>query len=273
MLRPGVTQEWVDEGELPRERTKNRRWRRPYDVLAEATRGEVVVRRRVFMCASELALDESLSHQVVYHRGRSPSASTSESHGGGRDHVNDQELLGALLRGTMQRQKGLWIQGVNATVLQRRVFRVCASKLASDESLDRQHMGAMYHRGSMVKRGEGATTSPVGLSYRKVKASIRKAVDSEEHHSAAKANLPIAKEGMQMQIMDSKAIGLAAPWYLRGRTFVESSIPCSHRGRALVVKGAEEVENAKANSKYQDRAKGQRPRNFIKPMSMGFSSR
>ncbi|RWW58718.1 hypothetical protein BHE74_00034392 [Ensete ventricosum] len=44
MLRPGVTQEWVEEGELPRERTKNRRWRRPYDVLAEATHGEVVVR-------------------------------------------------------------------------------------------------------------------------------------------------------------------------------------------------------------------------------------
>ncbi|RZS23041.1 hypothetical protein BHM03_00055886 [Ensete ventricosum] len=40
----GVTQEWVDEGELPRERTKNRRWRRPYEVLAEATRGEVVIR-------------------------------------------------------------------------------------------------------------------------------------------------------------------------------------------------------------------------------------
>ncbi|RZS00649.1 hypothetical protein BHM03_00030374 [Ensete ventricosum] len=48
----GVTQEWVDEGELPRERTKNRRWRRPYDVLAEATRGEVVVRvhhTRIYM--------------------------------------------------------------------------------------------------------------------------------------------------------------------------------------------------------------------------------
>ncbi|RWW26894.1 hypothetical protein GW17_00008708 [Ensete ventricosum] len=26
MLRSGLTQEWVDEGELPRERTKNRRW-------------------------------------------------------------------------------------------------------------------------------------------------------------------------------------------------------------------------------------------------------
>ncbi|RZS19845.1 hypothetical protein BHM03_00052290, partial [Ensete ventricosum] len=32
MLHSGVTQEWVDQGELPRERTKNRRWRRPYDV-------------------------------------------------------------------------------------------------------------------------------------------------------------------------------------------------------------------------------------------------
>ncbi|RWV98559.1 hypothetical protein GW17_00038582 [Ensete ventricosum] len=58
-----------------------------------------------------------------------------------------------------------------------------------------------------------------------------------------------------------------------GRISVESSIPYSHGGRALVVKGAEEVENAKANSKYQDKAEGQRPRNFIRPMSMDFSSR
>ncbi|RRT44948.1 hypothetical protein B296_00037915 [Ensete ventricosum] len=61
----------------------------------------VVSQRRVFVCASELALEESLSHQhmrVVYHRGRSSSASISESHGGGRDHVNDQELLGAPLQ-------------------------------------------------------------------------------------------------------------------------------------------------------------------------------
>ncbi|RWW10039.1 hypothetical protein GW17_00026440 [Ensete ventricosum] len=50
-----------------------------------------------------------------------------------------------------------------------------------------------------------------------------------------------------------------------GRTSVESSIPCFHGGRALVVKRAEEVENAEANSKYQDRVEGQRPRNFIRP--------
>ncbi|RRT67164.1 hypothetical protein B296_00015511 [Ensete ventricosum] len=41
MLCPGVTQEWVDDGELLRERTKNQRWQRPYEVLAEATHGEV----------------------------------------------------------------------------------------------------------------------------------------------------------------------------------------------------------------------------------------
>ncbi|RRT33850.1 hypothetical protein B296_00024116 [Ensete ventricosum] len=35
-----------------------------------------------------------------------------------------------------------------------------------------------------------------------------------------------------------------------GGTFVELSIPYSHRGRALVVKGTEEVENTEANSKY-----------------------
>ncbi|RWW21614.1 hypothetical protein BHE74_00024553 [Ensete ventricosum] len=59
------------------------------------------IRPWVFVCASKLALDESLSHQhmgVVYYRGKSSSASTSESYGGGRDHVNDQELLGAPLR-------------------------------------------------------------------------------------------------------------------------------------------------------------------------------
>ncbi|RWW37143.1 hypothetical protein BHE74_00057782 [Ensete ventricosum] len=72
---------------------------------------------------------------------------------------------------------------------------------------------------------------------------------------------------------DSRTMGLAAPLYRRGRTSMESSIPCSHGGRALVVKGVEEVENAKTNSKYQDRAEGQRPRNFIRPMLMGFSSR
>ncbi|RWW46641.1 hypothetical protein BHE74_00047416 [Ensete ventricosum] len=204
----------------------------------------------------------------------------------------------------MQWQEGLWIQGVNVIVPQRRVFRVYASKLASDESLGHQHMGAVYHQGSSQiastseshggdliilrydrsswrvgllqcshsLKGARQVRGQSRLIYPKSKASVRKEVDSEEHHSAAEVDLPIAK-GCRCKATDSRAMGLAAPWYRRGGTSVESSIPCSHGGRALVVKEAKEVENAKANFKYQDRAKGQRPRNFIRPVSMGFSSR
>ncbi|RRT46590.1 hypothetical protein B296_00005589 [Ensete ventricosum] len=81
-----------------------------------------------------------------------------------------------------------------------------------------------------------------------------------------------SEDKAECKVIDSRAMGLAAPWYRKDGTSMESSIPCSHGGRALVVKGAEEVENAKANSKYQDRSEGQRLRNFIRPVSMGFSS-
>ncbi|RWW76260.1 hypothetical protein BHE74_00015660 [Ensete ventricosum] len=171
-------------------------------------------------------------------------------------------------------------------VPQRRVFRVCALKLASDENLGHQHMGAVYHRG----RSQIASTSEshggdliiqrydrsgwrvgllqcsysfnrVGLLERgqcrssgaqlpKSKPSVRKEMNSEECHSIAEADLPIARKGRRCEATDSRAMGLAAPWYRRGGTSVESSIPCSHGARALVVKRAEEVENAEANSKY-----------------------
>ncbi|RZS01772.1 hypothetical protein BHM03_00031683 [Ensete ventricosum] len=219
----------------------------------------------------------------------------------------------------MQRQEGLWIQRVNATVPQRRVFRVCASKLASDGSLGRQHMGVVYHRGSsqiastseshggdliilrydrsswrvgllqcshslkgarqvrgqsrVVERGEEATTSPVGLSYPKAKRRLERRWTRRSTIVPQRRIYRSRRKGCRCKSTNSWAMGLAAPWYHRGGTSVESSIPCSHGGRALVIKGAEEVENAKANSKYQDRAEGQRPRNFIRPMSMGFSSR
>ncbi|RZR95765.1 hypothetical protein BHM03_00024644 [Ensete ventricosum] len=154
----------------------------------------------------------------------------------------------------MQRQDVLWIQGVNATVPHRRVFRVYASKLASDKSLGHQHMGGVYHRGSSQitstseshggdliilrigvspairwrrpcmgvvvylfidqgellggnngvkaggRKGRGSKDESSGAQLPKNKASVRKAVDSEEHHSAVEADLSIAKEGMQMQI-------------------------------------------------------------------------
>ncbi|RWV99729.1 hypothetical protein GW17_00037352 [Ensete ventricosum] len=40
-------------------------------------------------------------------------------------------------------------------------------------------------------------------------------------------------------------MGLAAPRYRRGETSMESSIPCSHRGKALVVKGGQGGEECK----------------------------
>ncbi|RWW44650.1 hypothetical protein BHE74_00049572 [Ensete ventricosum] len=125
----------------------------------------------------------------------------------------------------------------------------------------------------VVERGEEATTSPVGLSYPKSKASVRKEVDWRSTTVPQRQIYQLRRKGCRCKAKDSRAMSLAAPWYHRGGTSVESSIPCSHGGRALVVKGAEEVEYSKANSKYQDRTEGQRPRNFIRPVSMDFSSR
>ncbi|RZR91992.1 hypothetical protein BHM03_00020222 [Ensete ventricosum] len=102
---------------------------------------------------------------------------------------------------------------------------------------------------------------------------VRKEMDLEEYHSVTKADLLMARKGHRCEATDSRAMGLAMPWYRRGGASVEASIPWSHGGRVLVAKGAEEVENAKANSKYQDRIEGHKPRNFIRPVSTGFSSR
>ncbi|RWW67145.1 hypothetical protein BHE74_00025431 [Ensete ventricosum] len=98
-------------------------------------------------------------------------------------------------------------------------------------------------------------------------------VDSEECYSVVEVDLPIAKKGRRCEATGSSAMGLAAPWYRRGGTSMESLIPSSYGGRALVVKRVEEVENAEANSKYQEKAEAQRPRNFIRSVSTGFSSR
>ncbi|RWV77980.1 hypothetical protein GW17_00061122 [Ensete ventricosum] len=106
-------------------------------------------------------------------------------------------------------------------------------------------------------------------------ATTRRAVNSRsECHGIIEAGLPLTGEldcfsahirlrepdksgdKAECKKMDSRAMGLAASWYCRGETSIESSIPCSHGGRAFIVKGAEEVENAKANSKYQGRGKG-----------------
>ncbi|RWW68764.1 hypothetical protein BHE74_00023735 [Ensete ventricosum] len=82
-----------------------------------------------------------------------------------------------------------------------------------------------------------------------------------------------SEDKAECEAIDSSAMAMVAPWYHRGRISVESSIPCTHRGKALIVKRAEEVENTKANLKYQDKVEGRRPENFVRSVSMGFSSR
>ncbi|RWW45603.1 hypothetical protein BHE74_00048539 [Ensete ventricosum] len=95
------------------------------------------------MCATKLALDESLSHQhmgAVYHQGRSQIASTSESHGG--------DLI-------IQRYD--W-NGRRVGLLQ------CSHSLKGAKQVRGQ--------GRVVERGEETTTSPVGLSYPKAKRRL-----------------------------------------------------------------------------------------------------
>ncbi|RRT31306.1 hypothetical protein B296_00050698 [Ensete ventricosum] len=49
------------------------------------------------------------------------------------------------------------------------------------------------------RKGRGSNNESSGAQLPKSKASVRKEVDSEEHHSVVEADLPIVKEGMQMQ--------------------------------------------------------------------------
>ncbi|RWW87597.1 hypothetical protein BHE74_00003570 [Ensete ventricosum] len=125
----------------------------------------------------------------------------------------------------------------------------------------------------VVKRCEKATTSPEGLSYPKTKHRSERrwtrTIATVLHRRIYRSR----RKGRKCKVTDSRGMGLATPWYRRGGTSIESSIPCSHGGRAFIVKGVEEVESVEANSKYQDKVKGQRPRNFIRPISTSFSSR
>ncbi|RZS18276.1 hypothetical protein BHM03_00050516 [Ensete ventricosum] len=124
-----------------------------------------------------------------------------------------------------------------------------------------------------VERGKEAIMSPEGLSYPKAK---RQSERRWTHRSVTVPQRQIyqsRRKGHKCKATYSRAMGLAAPWYHTGGTSVESLIPCSHGGRALVVKEAEEVENAEANFEYQDKAEGQRLRNFIRLVSTVFSSR
>ncbi|RZS12347.1 hypothetical protein BHM03_00043770 [Ensete ventricosum] len=211
----------------------------------------MVLQRRVFVCVSELALDESLSHRhigAIYHRGRSPRAARSST------SVNNAMTRRAVdSRGECHGTAEAGVPCMIGAVGELDYFSAHISLREPDKLEDKANL--------------------VELSYPKAKHRLERRWTRRSTTIPQRQIYRSQRKGCRCKATDSRAMGLATPWYRRGGTFVESSIPCSHGGRALVVKGAEEVENAKANSKYQDRAEGQRPRNFIRPMSKGFSSR
>ncbi|RRT60736.1 hypothetical protein B296_00009577 [Ensete ventricosum] len=132
----------------------------------------------VLQCASKLASYENLDHQhmgVVYHQGRSQIARTSEFHRG--------DLI-------IQRyDRSGWRVGL----LQ------CSYSFKGARQVRGQGRNCLENTEvlkQMVERVKEATMSQEGLSYPKNKVSVRKEMDSEEHHSAAEADLPIAKEVM-----------------------------------------------------------------------------
>ncbi|RZR94070.1 hypothetical protein BHM03_00022690 [Ensete ventricosum] len=100
-------------------------------------------------------------------------------------------------------------------VPQRWVFRVCASKenkigaspvtrwrrpcmrVAAYLSVDQgELLGGHNGVEAGGRKGRGSNDESSGAQLPEIKASVRNEVDSEEHHSAAEADLPIAKEEM-----------------------------------------------------------------------------
>ncbi|RRT32886.1 hypothetical protein B296_00005990 [Ensete ventricosum] len=147
----------------------------------------------------------------------------------------DQELLGAPLWCTTQQEEGLWIQGVNTMVPQRWIF-VCASELALDESLSHWHIGLYTTEEEVQVQVPASMIGATGeLDYISAHIHLREPSKSEDK--------------AECKATDSRVMGLAAPLYHRGGTSVESSIPCSQGGRALVVKGAEEECSTKEQSR------------------------
>ncbi|RRT42441.1 hypothetical protein B296_00007492 [Ensete ventricosum] len=75
--------------------------------------------------------------------------------------------------------------------------------------------------------------SLVGLSYPKAKRQLERWWTRRSTTVPQRRIYRSRRKGCRCKSMDSKAMGLTAPWYRRGGTSVESSIPCSHGGESI----------------------------------------
>ncbi|RRT66229.1 hypothetical protein B296_00039364 [Ensete ventricosum] len=108
----------------------------------------------------------------------------------------------------------------------------------------------------VVERGEEATMSTEGLSYPNAKRCSKRRWTRRSATVSQRRIYRSRRNGRRCKATDSRAMGLTTPWFRRGRTSVESSIPCSYGGRVLVVKGGREGGEYRVKLKYQDKAKG-----------------
>ncbi|RZR98398.1 hypothetical protein BHM03_00027749 [Ensete ventricosum] len=153
---------------------------------------------------------------LYYHRGRSQIASTSESH--------RRDLI-------IQRyDRSDWRVGL----LQ------CSHSLKGARQIRGQGRENCSENTEVLKlvveRDEEATMSPEGLSYPRAKRRLERRWTRMSTTMPQRRIYRLRRKGRRCKATDSRAMGSATPWYRRGGTSVESSIPCSHGGRALVVK-------------------------------------
>ncbi|RRT66142.1 hypothetical protein B296_00002553 [Ensete ventricosum] len=106
-------------------------------------------------------------------------------------------------------------------VPQRRVFRVCASKLASDESLGHQHMGVVYHRGRshIASNSESHGGDLIIQRYNRSGWRVGLLQCSHSFKGARQVRgqgrmriYRSRRKGRRCKTTDSRAMGLAGPW-------------------------------------------------------------
>ncbi|RWW39339.1 hypothetical protein BHE74_00055344 [Ensete ventricosum] len=78
------------------------------------------------------------------------------------------------------------------------------------------------------RKGRGSDNESNEAQLPKNKVSVRKEVESEEHHSAAEGIYRSRRKECRCKATDSRAMGLVALWY------VEARLPWSHRSLALM---------------------------------------
>ncbi|RRT39152.1 hypothetical protein B296_00024152 [Ensete ventricosum] len=137
---------------------------------------------------------------------------------------------------------------------------MCASKLASDESLGHQHTRAMYHRersqiastseshgGDLIiqrydrsgwrvrllqcshsLKGARQVKGQSRLSYPKEKRRLKRRWTRRSTTMPQKRIYRSRRKGCRCKTTDSRVMGLAAPWY------AEVGLPLSHRSLALM---------------------------------------